>query len=90
MGTILFRMIIHQLLEHDSLFPIVSKHYESLFYLTSVATVRAGDTCGYIANEVCKINLSDLYRYNEDLQDGLCDSLPAGLQLCCDYDDERK
>ena len=55
-----------------------------------MATVRAGDTCGYIANEVCKINLSDLYRYNEDLQDGLCDSLPAGLQLCCDDDDERK
>ena len=52
----------------------------------STRVIREGDTCYFIATEICKVTLDQLYSNNGSLENGgKCDSLKIGDVLCCKY-----
>ena len=48
--------------------------------------IKEGDTCYFIATEICKTDLNTLYLNNGSLENGSkCDNLKIGDPLCCKY-----
>jgi hypothetical protein len=48
--------------------------------------IGEGDTCYFIATEICKVTLDVLYNNNGSLEGGQkCDALKIGDVLCCKY-----